>query len=255
VTSSKPTREWFRDWFGEEYLALYPHRDEEEARQAVDLYRRVSSPQPGSRLLDLACGAGRHLRELQAAGLDATGLDLSLTLLRTARSGAGADPLVRGDMRKLPFSSGSFGGLTSFFTSFGYFAEASDDRRVVQEMARVLAPGGSFMLDFLNASRVQEDLVPEDCRVVEGKRVVQVREILDGVVVKRIRIEPLAGGPSRHFEERVRLYSCETLVSLLAAVGLVATAQFGDYGGAPYFDRSPRLILAGLLDPDEEETA
>jgi SAM-dependent methyltransferase len=254
VTSSKPTREWFRDWFGEEYLALYPHRDEEEARQAVDLYRQASSPHPGSRLLDLACGAGRHLRELRAAGLDATGLDLSLTLLRTARSGAGADPLVRGDMRELPFSSGSFGGLTSFFTSFGYFAEASDDRRVVQEMARVLAPGGSFMLDFLNASRVQEDLVPEDCRVVEGKRVIQVREILDGVVVKRIRIEPLAGGPSRHFEERVRLYSCETLVSLLAAVGLVATARFGDYGGAPYFDRSPRLILAGLLDPAGEET-
>lgn len=254
MTSSKPTREWFRDWFGEEYLALYPHRDEEEARQAVDLYRQVSSPQPGSRLLDLACGAGRHLRELRAAGLDATGLDLSLTLLRTARSGAGEDPLVRGDMRALPFSSGSFGGLTSFFTSFGYFAEASDDRRVVQEMARVLAPGGTFMLDFLNASRVQEDLVPEDCRVVEGNRVIQVREILDGVVVKQIRIEPVAGGPSRHFEERVRLYSCEMLVSLLASAGLVTTARFGDYGGTPYFDRSPRLILAGLLDPAGEET-
>lgn len=255
MTSSKPTREWFRDWFGEEYLALYPHRDEEEARQAVDLYREVSSPQPGSRLLDLACGAGRHLRELRTAGLDATGLDLSLTLLRTARSAAGADPLVRGDMRELPFSSGSFAGLTSFFTSFGYFAEASDDRRVVREMARVLAPGGAFMLDFMNASRVQDDLVPEDCRVVEGRRVFQVREIVDGVVVKRIRIEPVAGGPSRHFEERVRLYSCETLVSLLAGVGLVTTARFGDYGGAPYFDRSPRLILAGLLDPAGEETA
>ena len=61
MPSSKPTREWFRDWFGEEYLALYPHRDEEEARQAVDLYREVSSPQPGSRLLDLACGAVSRL--------------------------------------------------------------------------------------------------------------------------------------------------------------------------------------------------
>jgi SAM-dependent methyltransferase len=253
VTSSKPTREWFRDWFGEEYLALYPHRDAEEARQAVELFREIASPQPGSRLLDLACGAGRHLRELRAAGLEATGLDLSLTLLRAARSGAGNDPLVRGDMRELPFSSRSFGGLTSFFTSFGYFAKASDDRKVVQEMARVLAPGGTFMLDFLNASRVREDLVPEDCRVVEGRRVVQVREIQGGVVVKRIRIEPVEGGPSRHFEERVRLYSCEELETLLAGYGLATTARFGDYEGAPYSGRSPRLILAGRLDPAGEE--
>lgn len=254
MNSSKPTREWFRDWFGEEYLALYPHRDEREAREAVDLYRDVASPEPGSRLLDLACGAGRHLRELRAAGLDATGLDLSPTLLRSARSSAGEDPLVRGDMRQLPFCSRSFGGLTSFFTSFGYFAEAADDRRVLREMARVLAPGGTFMLDFLNAARVREDLVPEDCREVEDRRVVQVREIIDGVVVKRIRIEPVAGGPARHFEERVRLYSCEQLVSLLAGVGLATTARFGDYVGASYFDRSPRLILAGRLDPAGEET-
>jgi hypothetical protein len=121
-------------------------------------------------------------------------------------------------------------------------------------MARVLAPGGTFMLDFLNAARVREDLVPEDCREVEDRRVVQVREIIDGVVVKRIRIEPVAGGPARHFEERVRLYSCEQLVSLLAGVGLATTARFGDYVGASYFDRSPRLILAGRLDPEGEET-
>ena len=138
MTSSKPTREWFRDWFGEEYLAIYPHRDEREAREAVDLYREVASPEPGSRLLDLACGAGRHLRELRAAGLDATGLDLSLTLLRSARSSGAADPLVRGDMRQLPFSTGSFGGLTSFFTSFGYFADAHRGR--MSEPQRVQRP-------------------------------------------------------------------------------------------------------------------
>ena len=34
--------EWFEQWFGEEYHALYPHRDEAEARQVVDLVRRVA---------------------------------------------------------------------------------------------------------------------------------------------------------------------------------------------------------------------
>jgi len=253
VSGSAPTREWFRDWFGEEYLALYPHRDEREAREAVDLFRDVGFPTHGSRVLDLACGAGRHLLELRAAGLDATGLDLSLTLLRSARAAAPATPLVRGDMRQLPFRPGAFSGLTSFFTSFGYFADPVDDLRVLKEMARVLAPGGTFMLDFLNASRVREKLVAEDRSEVEGNRIVQVREIADDVVVKRIRIEPFDGGPVRHFEERVRLYSCEKLVSLLAEASLLASHRFGDYSGAPFRTESPRLILAGRLTaPDEE---
>lgn len=247
MTGPAPTREWFRDWFGEEYLALYPHRDEREAQEAVELYREVVGPQPGSRILDLACGAGRHLRELRAAGLDATGLDLSMVLLRTGRSRAASDPLVRGDMRALPFSGRAFEGLTSFFTSFGYFADPVDDRRVLLEMARVLAPGGAFMLDFLNEARVRRELVPEDSRETEGQRVVQVRKISKGVVVKEIRIEPADGGEIRRFEERVRLYTCEELVDLLAEVGLVSEHRFGDYRGACFETGSPRLILAGRL--------
>jgi hypothetical protein len=135
--------------------------------------------------------------------------------------------------------------LTSFFTSFGYFADPVDDRRVLLEMERVLAPRGVFMLDFMNASRVKKELVAEDYRELEGKRIVQTREIADGVVVKRIRIESPRGGAVRRFEERVRLYTCDELVPLLAEVGLVTEHRFGDYRGAPFEKGSPRLILAG----------
>lgn len=255
MNDRRPTREWFRDWFGEEYLALYPHRDEEEARQAVELFCDVASPRPGLRVLDVACGAGRHLRELEKAGLHPTGLDLSKVLLMSARSGSPAAALVRGDMRRLPFVARAFGGLTSFFTSFGYFADPSDDRRVVREMARVLVQGSAFMLDFLNAARVRDDLVERDIREVGGSRVIQSREIADGVVVKQIRIEPLAQGPVRQFEERVRLYSSEELVTLLGDVGLVAQHRFGDYTGHEFEAGSPRLILAGRLDGTGEEPA
>ncbi|NNK49800.1 MAG: class I SAM-dependent methyltransferase [Gemmatimonadetes bacterium] len=254
MTRAKPTREWFHDWFGEEYLALYPHRDEREAREAVALFLDVSSPEPGFRVLDLACGAGRHLRELQAVGLSATGLDLSATLLKSARAAAPTDPLVRGDMRELPFSRGAFEGLTSFFTSFGYFAEPDDDRRVLREVSRVLRPGGAFMLDFLNADRVMQDLVAEDCREVGRRRVRQIREIADGVVVKHIRIEPMDQGVVQRFEERVRLYSLEQLESLLADAGLTTTHRFGEYGGAPFTEGSARLILAGRRTLVERET-
>lgn len=238
-------REWFHRWFGEEYLALYPHRDEEEAREAVDLFGRLAAPPVGSRVLDLACGGGRHLRELRSAGFDSVGLDLSATLLREAHRQGPSDPLVRADMRSLPFRSRAFGGLTSFFTSFGYFEDPADDRRVLREMARVLRPDGTFMLDFLNAARVRAELVPEDRRVVAGERVTQRREIREGMVVKQILMQPLDGRDPRTFEERVRLYSSDELVSLLCHEDLVVERRLGDYGGAVYGPQSPRLILAG----------
>jgi len=245
VSGPTPTREWFRDWFGEEYIALYPHRDEGEARAAVDLFLAAVPPGAQATVLDLACGAGRHLRELRTAGLEPTGLDLSLALLRRAQSQTAVSSLVRADMREIPFEDGAFDSVTSFFTSFGYFREPLDDRRVLQEMGRVVRRGGSFMLDFLNADRVLRELVPEDMREIDGKRIIQRREILDGCVIKRIRIESTTDGSASDFEERVRLYSRAELTALLEEAGLEISHRFGDYEGATFRSTSPRLILAG----------
>ena len=238
------TREWFRDWFGEEYLALYPHRDQREAQDAVRLYLSVVPPGVGKPVLDLACGAGRHLRELVQHGLPSVGLDLSSPLLVRARQAGPEDALVRADMRHLPFAAESFGGLTSFFTSFGYFEDPTDDRRVLEEMVRVLRPDGTFMLDFLNAGRVRRELVPEDVRDTAMGRVVQRRRILDDTVVKSITIEPHDDGDIRTFYERVRLYRAPQLEELLSAAGLETTHRFG--AGGPAGNSAPRLILAGV---------
>ena len=242
-----PARHWFRDWFGEEYLELYPHRDEEEAERAVRLYREAAAP--NGPVLDLACGAGRHLRELARTGIPAVGLDLSRALLNEARA---ADPdakLVRGDMRRLPFADGAFAGLTSFFTSFGYFAARTDDRQVAHEMRRVLRRGGSFMLDFFNADRVREELVPRDVREFAGRRVTQTREIVDDTVVKRIRIEEMEDdgeeADARYFHERVRLYTDRELTDLLEGAGLRVERRYGDYEGRDAAPQAERLILVG----------
>ncbi|MCG8467493.1 MAG: methyltransferase domain-containing protein, partial [Gemmatimonadetes bacterium] len=134
--------EWFRDWFGDAYLELYPHRDEEEAAAGVELFRRETGLTGSERVLDLACGAGRHLERLRRSGLEATGLDLSAALLEEARVRPGVDGrLVRADMRALPFADGAFGGLVNFFTSFGYFMTPAEDAAVLDEVRRVLRPG------------------------------------------------------------------------------------------------------------------
>lgn len=245
---------WYRAWFGRDYLQLYPHRDEEEAGRGVELFLRHAALETGSRVLDLACGPGRHLVHLAEASLEAVGLDLSTALLHEARDrlrdradrlGPGtARRLVRGDMRWLPFRDGGFDGVTLFFTSFGYFEDHRDDRRTLEEARRVLRRGGTLLLDFLNADRVRRDLVPEDEQTVEGHTVRQTREIRDGRVVKRIEIEPeREGAETRVYHERVRLYEPRELVRLLEARGLSVTARFGDYAGGTHATDSPRLIL------------
>jgi len=255
---------WYRRWFGEEYLDLYPHRDEREAARGVRLLDRAADLPTGSRVLDLACGAGRHLSALREAGYAPVGLDLSRPLLHRARrrerpsggweargrgEGTRESPrLVRADMRRLPLSDGSFDGVVLFFTSFGYFADPRDDRRVLEELSRILRPGGVFLLDTFNPAHVRRELVPVDEREVKGRRVRQTRRIAEGRVEKRIEIFPATeGGRDRRvFHERVRLYEPEELESLLGEAGLEPERRFGDYGGEVFVQReSPRLILVG----------
>lgn len=237
---------WYRRWFGPEYLELYPHRDQEEAERAVDLFLEHGDVPRGALVLDLGCGEGRHLRAMRGRGRRPVGLDLSMSLLQRAREHAEeSERLVRGDMRALPFGTGAFRAATSFFTSFGYFESRREDRRALGEMRRVLVPGGAFLMDYLNADQVRRSLVPVDERRVAGRTVRQVRRIRDGAVVKRIEIDDPEGGGPVVFHERVRLYSPGGLVRLLEEEGLTVSRKFGDYAGSGHSPASPRLILVG----------
>lgn len=246
-TGGSGDRPWYRDWFGEEYLALYPHRDEGEAEEAVALLEELCPGPAGDRALDLACGSGRHLPPLGEAGWRPVGMDLSGVLLERARRRAGGDALlVRGDMRSLPLADAAFGLVTQFFTSFGYFESREEDVRVLREVRRVLRPGGRFFLDFLHAAHVRRTLVPEEVVEVGGRRVRQVRTIEDGAVSKRIEIEPGGpGGTGRVYRERVRLYEPDELEAMMAGAGLPVEERRGDYDGSPFRGDSPRLLLLG----------
>jgi SAM-dependent methyltransferase len=233
--------EWFARWFNEDYLALYPHRDEADAARAVALVERLAPGPVGRRVLDVGCGPGRHARLLHDAGYRVAGLDLSAPLLRTARA-ATAAPLVRGDMRRLPVRSGSMDLVVNLFTSFGYFPDDAEHAAVIAEMARTLRPGGMLVLDFLNAARVRAELAAP-AEETEGPRGSRSRKGLsadDRFVVKHIQ---LADG-TQH-EERVRLLGMTALAAMFAAAGLEVTAEAGDYEGAAHHAASPRAILAG----------
>ena len=235
--------DWYRDWFGEEYMALYPHRDEAEAEVAVGLVEARAHPGAGARVLDLACGAGRHSRALSSRWWT-VGLDLSHTLLESAVATDREGHYVRGDMRALPFADQSFQLVVNLFTSFGYFENDAQHMRVLAEVARVLSRGGHFVLDFLNAPRVRQTLVPVDTRTVDGRQVIQRRDIsADGrFIAKTIEVV----GTGKQHVERVRLFSPDDLTTMLEEAGFGVTEIAGDYSGAKWSERSDRAIMIAV---------
>ena len=231
---------WYREWFGEEYLDLYSYRDEREAHKHITFLKAQVGRAKG-KVLDLACGNGRHLNELRAQGYDAVGCDLSYILLRDSHSD-GVLPVVRGDMRRLPFGDASFGGLVNFFTSFGYFENEDDNSAVVGEMCRVLQKGAPFLFDFLNVHRELKGLVEKEEREADGSTI-QIERWFDGAsrtFNKRITID------GKRFIERVRGYDLDEISTLFTAGGLTIREVFGDFDGKPYGEEAERLIVIGV---------
>ncbi|MGK2857356.1 MAG: class I SAM-dependent methyltransferase [Thermoanaerobaculia bacterium] len=234
---------WYREWFGEDYLELYSYRDAEEARQQTAFFRDLFGELDGT-VLDLACGMGRHVDELRRLGYSVCGCDLSYVLLRHGIGKHGAMPLVRADMRALPFRTESFAGLVNFFTSFGYFESLEEDAQTLGEMRRVLRPGAPVLFDYLNVRRELERLVEREERKVDGEHVLIERwfDAVSSTFNKRITM----GG--RRFIERVRGYDVVEMQRLFDEAGFAIRNVFGDFAGAPFTDDSPRLIISGNRD-------
>lgn len=236
--------EWYQVAFGELYALVYPHRDvTEAARVAKKLAPHVAHAGP---TLDVACGDGRYMCALSAAGADMYGVDLSEHLLgEAAKHPELAGRLVCGDMRALPFAAGAFGSAINMFTSFGYFEADADNAHVLAEIKRVLASRGTFVMDFINAQAVHGKLKPPSQRTVRDATVHEARELSgDGrFLVKRVRVE----WPEREaveYVERVRLYGRDELRALLSAAGFDIESEHGDYELHPFAaSSSPRLIL------------
>jgi SAM-dependent methyltransferase len=238
--SGSEEADWFEEWFGEDYLRIYQHRDETEAENVVEMIARFVDGREIRSVLDLGCGAGRHSRSLCERWWT-VGLDLSAALLRIARHEMPDAPYVRADMRELPFAGGSFDLVVNLFTSFGYFEDDRESERVLVCVGEALAEGGALVIDFLNASQVRRELVPYDERVENGITIEQTRAISpdDRFVEKSIRLRER----DKEYFERVRLLSARDLERMLEAAGFSVKARAGDYVGGPWSETSPRTIL------------
>ncbi|MCB0792988.1 MAG: methyltransferase domain-containing protein [Flavobacteriales bacterium] len=208
---------WYRDWFGTPYYAmLYGHRDGSEARPWVGTIIDRTGIRPGSCVLDVACGRGRHALWFAQAGMQVEGIDISPENIAEAQALVPQGRFHVHDMRE-PFAIERCDLVVSLFTSLGYFTEPEDDQRAVNACVQALRPGGWFVVDFMNTPRMLEQLVPEE-EVRRNGVVFHIRRVVRGRFVFKM-IDVTDKGCTHHFEERVEAIVPEELERMVTRAG------------------------------------
>jgi len=237
---------WWETLFDDRYLRLFgPLASPEATRQQVDGIVAYLGLEPGASILDLACGHGRIAIPLAQRGFRVTGLDLSETLLGQARAIADRAGVQvtwhRGDMREISWNE-SFDAVINIFSSFGYFADEADNRRVLEGVARALRPGGRFLIDVMNRDwRVRQDM--ERHWFEAGDLVVLADPWFDPVAGRTGETwRWLEGGQWQSLEFDTRLYTATELRELVRAAGLRWLAVYGGWRGEEFDPRARRII-------------
>jgi len=240
---------WFEEWFSSKlYLELYQHRDVEDARQIINLLQRSIPINTRSKVLDIACGAGRHSLELARRGFEVTGFDLSEFLIGQAKKNLKSAKeknlhvkFFIKDMRNFNYKN-SFDIAVNIFTSFGYFEDDRENFRVIENVSRSLKKNGYFLFDFLNKSYLEKNIVPFSKNKIGQYVMKQKRRIENGFVKKEILIE--SKDKVMRFEEKLKLYSVVEFKNTFESYGLVIKKLFGDYYGNKFHEsKSQRLII------------
>jgi len=235
------------DFLGEEYFTLLNREKIRKARREAGFILETLGLGPGRRVLDLCCGIGRHAIPLAKSGLAVTCFDHSRTLLEAAqREGikAGVElQLVAGDMRELPWEE-EFDAVINMWTSFGYLADDGEHCRVLENVYRVLKPGGKFLIDVPNRDWVARNF-EAGREIREVGPVTEINEFgFDSLAGRdHIRTTYLKDGLERYFEHSCRLFTYQELAGLLAQAGLQVVKAYGSFDGRPVALDNKQLII------------
>lgn len=242
VNNNRNTENWFASWFDTPYYhILYKDRDEEEAEFFMDnLVHYLNLPED-AKILDLACGKGRHAFHLNQLGYDVTGADLSENSIAEAKEMAtGSLHFQVHDMRE-QFDE-KFDAIFNLFTSFGYFEDDNDNMKTLVAMKDSLTETGFAVIDFMNVHNVIANLVPEEVKTVDNIDFHIKRYVKDGHIFKEIDFEDQ--GQKYHFTERVQALTLQDFEAMMEEAGIYLLDIFGDHKLRKFHKtESDRLIM------------
>ena len=239
----KVKQEWFGVWFDSPfYHILYKNRDNKEAKSFIDNLTEYFHFEEAHKILDLACGKGRHSIYLNSKGFDVEGVDLSPQNIAHAKDFENSRlKFYIHDMRDV-FAPGKFDYILNMFTSFGYFESESENEKAICAAAKSLKPGGKLLIDFLNPYRVVHQLVPREVKTIEDIDF-EITKWLDddGFIIKDIQF--YAEGKRHKYQEKVKAIQQKAFLRYFEKAGLKVVKVFGGYSLEPYSQASSDRMI------------
>ena len=243
TTNNKPlTKNWFASWFDTPYYhILYKERNYREAQIFMDNLTHYLNLPEKAKVLDLACGKGRHSIYLNQLGYEVVGADLSENSIAEAKKNQNNSLHFKvHDMRE-SFED-KFDAIFNLFTSFGYFENDEDNLTTLKAMKNSLTAHGFAVIDFMNVNNVIDNLVPEEVKTVDEIEFHIKRYLSNGHIYKEIDFEDQ--GEKFHFIEKVKALTLKNFEEMMAEAGIFLLDIFGDYKLKKFHKTdSERLIM------------
>ena len=223
--------DWWRHIFNANYLRTDGDvvEDSEITHDEVEIFIAALGISKDAQILDLCCGQGRHSLELARRGyMNITGLDRSHYLVNRARKLSKQARLnVRfseGDARSLRFKNDTFDAVIIAGNSFGYFELAKDDKRVLEELKRVLKPDGKLLFDVADGKYIRDNFEPRSWEWIDKNHFVcrerSLSKNCDRLVSREIISHSSKGVIADQFYAE-RLYTSDEFSSVLKKTGFV----------------------------------
>jgi SAM-dependent methyltransferase len=245
---------WYNEkagFFGEHYLKTYTDAGiltEERTQQEVDFLEAVMGLEKGARILDLACGHGRHAVELARRGYKVVGQDLNSFFLEKAKEAAKGARVqvqwIQGDMREILFER-EFDAIVNLFTAFGYLETDEEDEKVLRQVAKALKLGGKFVLDVMNREWVMRNYQARDWQEFPDDSVELYDRSFDFATSRsherRLYIHP--DGSKEDHNVVLRYYTLQEVVAMCQRSGLRFREAYGTFAKEPYSLNTQRCIV------------
>jgi SAM-dependent methyltransferase len=216
------------------------------AKQEVEQIVSLLKLQPGVSICDLCCGVGRHSLELARHGLNVTGVDRTALYLEQAKKKAEAEGLnvrfVQEDMRSF-CEPKAFDVVINVLTSFGYFEDAADDERVLENIYKSLKDGGKLLIDIVGKEVLARIFQERRWREEDGVIVLEEAKLAEDWSSIDNRWIIIKDGRRDEWRFSLRLYSAAQLSELLKSCGFGQVDVYGDLSGSAYDQTAKRLVV------------
>lgn len=236
------TQKWYTSWFDTPfYHILYKDRNHQEAQHFMDNLTNYLNLPDNARILDLACGKGRHSIYLNSLGYDVTGADLSEnSIAEASKSSNDTLHFKVHDMRDT--CEEKYDAIFNLFTSFGYFENDADNLTTLKAIHKSLIETGFACIDFMNVDYVIENLVADEVKTVENIDFHIKRYVKENHIYKEISF--IFEKEKYHFTEKVQALRLADFEEMMEEAGIYLLDIFGNYKLQKFFkNQSERLIM------------